>query len=355
MIIASHKQNLPKKKTEVLRENIEILKTEEEKISSGFPGGGLRGGAEMNGGAKKWSVISYTGGSQDNKMLINPIMLRFRPIAPKPVAGESGSGGVQFDNKSLLLCKPRAKRKYVRVRKNNNMKRKNNRSSSDHHLLHDEASENPEKIVTLQLLPEKTEANVSINGRNGAVLEENRDLLSLFNLNFNDRTWFDRMGVAEEPTRTVVMSEKKRVTVVESWVTVECVTDSCMGGRDLSSTDEEMMMNLEDDTCPWFISDGLNRVQWVNGAFKRMLMVGEGNGDRNGLMSSPSPEIMVWLVIKQELPRFCKAFSCKVRLEYTWQEEKCTRMLPCDVWKMGSGAGGFAWRLDLEAALSLGR
>ena len=111
---------------------------------------------------------------------------------------------------------------------------------------------------------------------------------------------------------------------------------------------------MEVDTCPWFISDGLNRVQWVNGAYKRMLMAGKGNDDG---MLSPPPEIMVWLVIKQELPRFCTAFSCKVRLQHTWQKEKCSKMLPCDVWKMddGDGGGGFAWRLDVEAALSLGR
>ncbi|XWS40620.1 hypothetical protein CRYUN_Cryun17cG0011500 [Craigia yunnanensis] len=300
----------------------------------------------MNGG-EKWSTISYTGGSQD-KTVINPIMLRFRPIAPKPVAGESGSGGIQFDNKNLLLCKPRAKRKYVRIRKNN-IKRKK-RSSPDH-LHHDKASTNPEKIVTLQLLPEKTEANGSINNQNGAVLEENRDPPSLFNLNFNNR-WVDRMGAVEEPDRTVVTSQKRRVTVAESWVTVECVTDSCMEGRELGSMDVERMKNLEADMCPGFISDGLNRVQWVNGAFKRMVMVGEGN---DGGLPSPPPEIMVWLVIKQELPRFCTAFSCKVGLQYTRQKEKCSKMLPCDVWKMDGGGGGFAWRLDVESAISLGR
>ncbi|KAE8672459.1 Cytochrome C1 family isoform 1 [Hibiscus syriacus] len=74
------------------------------------------------------------------------------------------------------------------------------------------------------------------------------------------------------------------------------------------------------------ISDGLHRVQWFNGAYKRLLM--EAN-------DAPPPEIMVWLLLKQN--------------------EKLSRMLPCDVWKMDGGGGGFAWRLDVEAALSLGR
>ncbi|PPD99504.1 hypothetical protein GOBAR_DD03457 [Gossypium barbadense] len=272
---------------------------------------------------EKRSKVSYTGGAPD-KTVINPIMLRFRPIAPKPVSGEPGSDGVRFDNKNFLLCNPRAKRKYVRVRKKN-MRRKK-RSSSDQ-LHHDEASNNPQTIVTFQLLPEKTEGNGSINNQNGRVLGENQDPLYLCNLNFNNR-WVDRLGVVEEPNRTVLMSQTRKATVVESWVTVESVTDSCMEVRQLGE------------------------VQWVNGAYKRMLMVvGEASDGR------PPPEIMVWLVFKQELPRFCTAFSCKVRLQYTWQKEKFSRMLPCDVWKMdgSGGVGCLAWRLDVEAALSLGR
>ncbi|PPD69755.1 hypothetical protein GOBAR_DD33363 [Gossypium barbadense] len=259
---------------------------------------------------EKWRYVTYRWGSQEKTVNINPIMLRFRPIAPKPVIGESGSGGVQFGNKNLLLCKPRAKRKYVR------------------------------------LLPEKTEAIGSINDENGVVLEENnQDLSSLFNLN-NSR-WINRIAPLEEPDRKAVMSQTERATVVESWVTVECVTETCMDGRELGSTDVEKMKNLEADTCPGFISDGLNRVQWVNGAYKRMLMAGEGH---EGWLP---PEITAWLVIKQELPTFCTAFSCKVRLQFMWRNKCSTIMLPCDAWKM-DGGGGFAWRLDVESALSLG-
>ncbi|KAG4180339.1 hypothetical protein ERO13_A10G160100v2 [Gossypium hirsutum] len=295
---------------------------------------------------EKWRYVTYTWGSQEKTVNINPIMLRFRPIAPKPVTGESGSGGAQFGNKNLLLCKPRAKRKYVRVRKNNT-KRKKRSSSSSSPSDHEEASNKTEKAVTLQLLPEKTEAIGSINDENGVVLEENnQDLPSLFNL--NNSCWINRIAPLEEPDRKAVMSQTERATVVESWVTVECVTETCMDGRELGSTDVDKMKNLEADTCPGFISDGLNRVQWVNGAYKRMLMAGEGREEWL------PPEITVWLVIKQELPTFCTAFSCKVRLQFMWGNKCSTIMLPCDVWKM-DGGGGFAWRLDVEAALSLGR
>ncbi|KAE8697105.1 Cytochrome C1 family isoform 1 [Hibiscus syriacus] len=303
----------------------------------------------MNGCDKKWGKVGYTGGAYD-KMVITPIMLRFRPIAPKPVSGESRSDGGGIDNKNLLLCMPRAKRKYVRVRKNNIRKKKISSSESDP-LHHDETCKCPGNIVTLQLLPEKTEGNGLVNNQTGRVLDENHDPPYLSNSNFNYR-WVDRMGVVEEPNRTVLMSQRRKATVVEleSWVTVESVTDGCMEVRELGSTDVERIKNLEADTCPGFISDGLYRVQWVNEAYKRMLMVvAEAN---EWEPPSPPPEITVWLVLKQELPRFCTAFSCKVRLQYMWHKEKLSRMLPCDVWKMD---GGFAWRLDVEAALSLGR
>ncbi|KAJ6776896.1 hypothetical protein OIU74_000970 [Salix koriyanagi] len=78
-----------------------------------------------------------------------------------------------------------------------------------------------------------------------------------------------------KPDQTFVMLPQKReTTVAESWVTVECVTDStCMDERAvlLGCTDVERMRNLEEDTCPGFISDGLNHVQWMNGAYRKMV------------------------------------------------------------------------------------
>ncbi|GMI93983.1 DIG-like 4 [Hibiscus trionum] len=314
----------------------------------------------MNNSGEKWSSVSYTWGSHDKTVNINRIMLRFRPIAPKPVTGESDSGEGQFGNKNLLLCKPRAKRKYVRVRKNNIKRKKRSLSSSstaDHESNDQQASNKTEKIVTLQLLPEKNEANGSINDEQSAVSEENnQDLPSFFNADSNSR-WINRAGPSEEADRTETASQTEKKTVVESWVTVECVTDTCMVGRfrKLGNTDVERLNNLGADTCPWFISDGLNKVRWVNEAYERMLTAGGGRKEW-----LPPPEIKVWLVIKEDLPNFCTAFSCKVRLQFTWQNKRSTIMLPCDVWKMdgaagGGGRGGFAWRLDVEAALSLGR
>jgi len=133
------------------------------------------------------------------------------------------------------------------------------------------------------------------------------------------------------------------VQVVGSWVKVESVTDAWVEGYGLGRTDEEKLINLERDSCPGFISDGLNRVRWANKAYKAM--VGEGAG-----------EVVVWLVMKDDvrLPdnKSTAAFTCRVRV-VRCGKEKNSLILPCDVWRMDGG--GFAWRLDTEAALSLGR
>ncbi|XP_010037448.2 uncharacterized protein LOC104426185 [Eucalyptus grandis] len=102
----------------------------------------------------------------------------------------------------------------------------------------------------------------------------------------------------------------------------------------------------ERDTCPGFTSDGWGRVTWTNGAFRRMVGAAAAE-DRSRLE--------VWLVAKEERPRrAAAAFTCRVRVEYAGSGDgrSCSLTLPCDVWRMDGG--GFAWRLDVDAALTLG-
>lgn len=268
-------------------------------------------------------------GARD-KTIVNRIMLRFRPIAPKPVAGGPASVGPVPENKSaVLLAGKRAKRKYVRVRRNSGCGRQNNKSSEE-----SEKKDGFEKaVVTLQLLPEKTEpAGGSIAGSSWC---KNVDL---------DVTG-ENLEIPGDPERLwktghVEGGETLDRRVVESWVTVESVGDTCMDVGGLGSTDVEKVKNLESDTCPGFISDGSGRVRWVNEAYKRMV-----NGNEEG-------EIMVRLRVKDSVVYSYRAFTCGMRLQYTWQKEKWTKMVPCDVWRLD--CGGFAWRLDIKAALSLG-
>lgn len=279
------------------------------------------------------------GGAQDNAT-INRIMLRFRPIAPKPAAGGGSSpGGSTSENRnSALLGRARGKRKYVRVRKYNRCGRKK-RSAEE------EIRGGLEKTIqTLQLLPEKTDGSFSPAGAPWC------------NLELAETT---RKPIRETPTVTptpsiwLTFDGENRWSgldrsVVESWVTVECVRDACMEGRGLGSTDTERRMNLEGDTCPGLISDGLNRVEWVNEAYKRMVSQ-TPMSNRNGRW----PECWVWLVAKEKLPYMYPAFTCRIRLQYTAGKEKHSQTVPCDAWRMD--CGGFAWRLDVKAALSLGR
>lgn len=259
-------------------------------------------------------------GGYDDKMIMNQIMLRFRPIAPKP-AGDGGSASGYSDpdkKKKDMVEKKRAKRKYVRVKKSCV------RKDPDNHKAKEGADWIGETVVTLELLPEIgkrfEEGGISKDADYSGV----QQVSSLLSLNMGGNNF-----------------HVSDLVVVESSVTVECVTDTWgeLEGR-LGCTDEEKARNLEVDTCPGFVSDGVGGVRWVNRAYRRM--VG----------ASGEAEVVVWLaVMKERLPVGRGGFSCRVRVVYG--KEKQTQTVPCDVWSMEFG--GFAWRLDVEAALSLGR
>ncbi|KAK3023581.1 hypothetical protein RJ639_044041 [Escallonia herrerae] len=227
-------------------------------------------------------------------------MLRFRPIAPKPAADGSFSGRPPADKE--LVVKKRRKRKYVRVNKGV----KNSKAEGTDGVL---------------------DGTAMVRGVSSGWMSFDTS---------------DRVAAAAP----VVM------TVVESWVTVECVTEACLfDDGSLGRTDEEKMRNLEADTCPGFVSNGVNEVQWANPAYRRM--VDPCDGDREGVVVS-LPKTVVWLAAKDRFPVECAAFACRVRVVYCVRgKERCSHV-PCDVWRMSSG-GCLAWRLDVQAALSLGR
>lgn len=292
------------------------------------------------------SSMTRCGGGVQDKAIMNRMMLRFRPIAPKPAAGGSGSGGSAVDSKNAFVTKGRAKRKYVRVRKNSGYKRKKRKAEEETKEMIEKNDGLEKRVETLQLLPEKSERNESPESESRCNFdrtvtrkdsEENGDPPMWLN--------FEK-GVCKDGDRTVV-TRPMMMSAVETWVTVESVTDTCMGVPlpALGSTDVERMSNLEQDTCPGFVSDGSNRVLWVNGAFKRMVRQ-QNDGQSREI-------ITVWLVAKERLPYSYTAFSCQVKLQYRLGKDKWSQIVPCDVWRMDGG--GFAWRLDVEAALSLGR
>ena len=269
----------------------------------------------------------------------NHIMLRFRPILPKPAA--EGALSV-VGSQNAVVSKRRVKRKYVRVRRT--FGRRKNSKLGKLERTRSPVSENA-AVVTLPLLPEKDEPNYQeLTGKNFDQTEK---------IQIVDNPGPPRVTeeIAGGGVSDQVAAAATATAVVESWVTVESVTSNCMGeggGGLLGCTDVERVKVLETDACPGFISDGYCRVRWVNDAFKRMVVSGEREGD-------PWPEVVVWLKVKENASWCCysyPAFTCGVRLQYTWRNEKCKKMVPCDVWRLDSG--GFAWRLDVKAALSLG-
>lgn len=269
------------------------------------------------------------GGSVYGMSNVDRIMLRFRPIAPKPVAGNSPP-----ENSPTIVKGGRGRRRrYVKYNSNssNDNKRCNNKKKKPSSEEKQDGFTG-ETIVTLPLLSETPEPKESPAKFTSEVIEPPK-WLSFEKSDASNNQEFS------EPT--MAMNQ-----LLGSCVTVECVTDAWMDGYGLGCTDEERKMNVEKDTCPCFISDGFGRVKWTNMAYRKMVGHGEDLG-----------EIMVWIVMKEGIPLGLTltypAFTCRVKLQYTCGKEKNSLTLPCDVWRMNGG--GFAWRLDVESALCLGR
>ncbi|XP_010436018.1 PREDICTED: uncharacterized protein LOC104719748 [Camelina sativa] len=266
-----------------------------------------------------WRTLRCAGKAQDNTS-VHTLMLKYRPIAPKPT-----TTGQPFVGDTSIMR--RTKRKYVRVSKNS---KATCRSKTDDGVR--SSSTDPENgredIVTLQLLPERSTP---------LSLDHHTNLDPAVEAMIGDETcetdtWLKFNGGDEVLLQRVP---------VETWVTVESVNSGSVSHA-VGLTDEEIKDALDKDTCPGFISDGSNRVVMVNEAYRKIVT---GDGGFGG-------EVIVWLVVDQTATFFdYRTFTCKVRLEYTWQETKYTKTVPCDVWKMEFG--GFAWRLDTSAALTL--
>ncbi|CAN1153785.1 hypothetical protein LINPERPRIM_LOCUS14936 [Linum perenne] len=256
-----------------------------------------------------------TGRLQNDTAIINRMMLRFRPIAPKPPSGLDSSAGSRGSR--LLPKGGRTKRKYVRVRATASRKSKNNNDNNscvgddNRTRSGDGASDlvSGKLPATLQLLPETVE---QISPRSDDELEE-----------------------------------------VETWVTAEGVTDACMDMAEQLGLLGIRKKDLEGDTCPAFVSDSEGKVQWVNEAYREMVTSEKGKG------CSGAGKVRVKLVVEEKLKPYMeryKAFSCWVGVRFGENSNRNSSnsnglRVPCDVWKVEEG---FAWRLDIKVALKLG-
>ncbi|CAL5198140.1 unnamed protein product [Lathyrus oleraceus] len=254
------------------------------------------------------------------------IMLRFRPIAPKPsVARTTASEGSSSESGDAFHKTARARRKYVKqnsTTEKRRIRRKKTVSSTEN---------NHPVPVTLPLLPETPDPKES-PVRDLTLTAENKNMPLCQWLSFENHS-----KIVEEKPYVWYGAMDPVTKSYYSSVTVECVMDAWVEGEGLGSTDEERRMNMSVDTCPGFISDGYGRVTWTNGAYREMM--GEGG---------------VALLMKVSGVVMYPSFTCRVRVvqfECGNGREKNSLTLPCDVWRMDFG--GFAWRLDVKAALSL--
>lgn len=272
-------------------------------------------------GGAGWCMEGGRGVDRD----INRILLKYRPIAPKPVVGGSD---LSISGSSLLTGK-RTKRRYVRV--------------SSGRCKNKDKNKEDKRVVTLQLLPERVDSEGYGDAKNSDLTALERD---------NNNNNFDvnsNHSPSDGVFRSIVSSR-----VAESWIVVESVEDN------LYANDHQVMWNdnfvqhqLEGDTYPGFISRAESgRVEWVNEAYRRMVGCGSS-------AISHSPLIVVWLKIKEEfaevISRVGNVFSCWVKVQYNNNEDGrrgVSMVLPCDAWRVENG--GFAWRLDARAALCLG-
>ncbi|XP_022843571.1 uncharacterized protein LOC111367092 [Olea europaea var. sylvestris] len=278
-------------------------------------------------------IARYTGSDAYDMSNVGRIMMRFRPIAPKPaftngsVSG-AGANSSTTENTDPSVKTGRGKRKHAKDTAsgaNNTNKRVCNRKikASPENTAPGGSVSGVESLVTLPLFPQASDGKE--NKKRGA---------PSFPL------WLS-FGSGEREDSAVVLPPEPPRAMVGSWVKVESVINTLLDCYRLGRTDEERMVSLQRDTCPGIISDGLNRVLWTNEAYRKMV-------------GGAAEEVVAWLVMKAEavVPAGIPSFTCRVRV-VTFGKDKISLTLPCDVWRMD--CGGFAWRLDTTAALSLGR
>ncbi|KAK9684280.1 hypothetical protein RND81_10G198500 [Saponaria officinalis] len=249
------------------------------------------------------------------------IMLRFRPIAPKPTISGPHSSGSAGSTESVQIGLGKRKRKSNHNSHNN----KRRKSKSPDNNKTQEPSNGGESchVVTLPLLPETPDL---INPNN----------------NTNDFNNTTKVGSTKSVPTWLCFGPSDHEVVVPSTVTVEGVSDAWLNETGLGCTDEERKRRLEEDTCPGFISDAWSRVWWTNEEYRRMVT---GEGRRKEVVVGVKLEMRE--KVELNAVSLYEAFTCRVRVQYGAH----TMVVPCDVWRMNGG--GFAWRLDVKAALTL--
>ncbi|KAK1271029.1 hypothetical protein QJS04_geneDACA014088 [Acorus gramineus] len=254
---------------------------------------------------------------------IDRIMLRFRPIAPKPSPPPTSAAAASISSVSRPKRRPSAATSETPIRRG----RRRRSSPSEQTLPILKPTQPPPSSPDTPLDPRVPHLPIWIS--TPAVVAERAEV------------------VAPTPVRPI-----------GSWVTVESVSaaaDACDGicgacdGICGACDAVAAKRVLEGDACPCFVSDRADRVTWTNEAYREM--VGGGGGEmRVALMTEGRVKVAA-----------VGGFTCRVRVRYAaaaatatvGKERVSSVTAPCDVERLREG--GLAWRLDVKAALCLGR
>ncbi|XP_072950243.1 uncharacterized protein [Typha angustifolia] len=280
--------------------------------------------------------IARFGGDADVAWRVGRIMLRFRPIAPKPAAGSGAGaevaatgGGGRSKRKATGGAGGREgkrgrKPKKVESRGEETAEKEEKSASSSSSAPSSMTDSSP--IVTLPLMPETPE-------RRDACPSPPTPAAA-----YEPPPWFRR-----EPFSAASVVIPRPLRPAASWFTVERVTATWQDREEGS----QMKSALEEDEAPGFTSDEWGRVTWTNEAYRRMVFaVGAAAEEQH---------VRVGLVTNGIVPAWgtCGGFTCRARVRYACgRKGRGSLAAPCDVWRLEGGA--YAWRLDVKAALSLG-
>ncbi|XP_020595508.1 uncharacterized protein LOC110035595 [Phalaenopsis equestris] len=292
--------------------------------------------------------------NDDAAWKLSTIMLRYRPIVPKPFPAGSAPG---------IALEPTLVGK--RVKKGEGTRRKGGsfvgkrgrkpRKVQDMTTRDAAGSSGMAQVLTLQLMsvtPERKEGVQAVGSPMLSITGESPFFCPVL----------DRAGV--------VVSPRPALSAAVS-VTIESVTEVwSMGFCGITGRDDELRRWLEAGDCPAFISIVADRITWTNSAFRRML-IGEGASAESSSSSSSSysstsksdavsllepsveEEVRVVLVTRGLIPGdMCQAFTCMTSLRHSCgRRGKASLAVPCDIWRLEDGC--LAWRLDMKTALRL--
>ena len=134
------------------------------------------------------------------------------------------------------------------------------------------------------------------------------------------------------------MAPRSTAPVASSWVTVEDVTSTWRDGEAPSAAAAASACGA-DGEAPAFVSDQWGHVTWANAAFSRAV----------------SDDTEAAVAVAGVLPAWgtCAGFTCRVRVRHSRPRRRGSMVAPCDVWLLDAN-GCYLWRLDLQAALTLG-